>query len=60
MKISKRQREIIEGSLLGDGHAEKRGEKTRIRFRYAALYKEYVEYLLAEMKELTSGKLSEH
>lgn len=58
--INSRQREVINGALLGDAHAEKRGLKTRIRFRHAAVYKEYVMYLLAEMKGLTNGKLSEH
>lgn len=58
--ISSRQIEIINGALLGDAHAEKRNLKTRIRFRQAAVYKEYVIYLLAEMRGLTKGKLSEH
>lgn len=56
--LSIRQKEIINGALLGDGYAERRGLKTRIRFRQ--VNKEYISYLLSELKGLTGGKLSEH
>ena len=59
-EMTKRQIEIINGALLGDAYAEKRRGKTRIRFRYAVGYKEYISYLFKEMGGLTTGKLSEH
>lgn len=58
--ISRRQIEIINGALLGDGYAEKRGHKTRIRFRQGIDHEGYISYLLAELKDLTKGKISEH
>ena len=56
--LSNKQIEIINGALLGDAHAERRGEKTRIRFRQSIDNLEYMLYLLREMGDLSKGKLS--
>ena len=54
--ISNRQEEIINGSLLGDGYLEHRSGKARLRFR--SVKKEYIEKMLLEMLNLTTGKIS--
>lgn len=56
--MNKRQEEILNGIMLGDGYAEKRGDKTRIRIRQSLLKERYVTYLFNELKNLTTGKLS--
>ena len=57
-KMKKRQEEILNGIMLGDGYAEKRGDKTRIRIRQSLSKERYVTYLFNELKNLTTGKLS--
>ena len=50
LKVSKRQKDIIVGLLLGDGHLEKQGEFSRLKIEYSLSSKEYVQWLYEELK----------
>ena len=56
-KISQRQKEIIIGKLLGDGHAETQteGRTYRLKFEHSYKQKEYVDWLYQELKSIASG-----
>ena len=56
-KISQRQKEIIIGKLLGDGHAETQteGRTYRLKFEQSYKQKEYVDWLYQELKSIASG-----
>ncbi len=53
-KISKRQREIIIGTLLGDGHLETQnhGRTYRLKVEHSAKQKDYTEWLFSELASL--------
>lgn len=56
-KISQRQKEIIIGKLLGDGHAETQteGRTYRLKFEHSYSQKEYIDWLYKELESLASG-----
>lgn len=53
LKLTKRQREIIIGKLLGDGHLETldNGRTYRLKIEHSLSQKEYVDWLYQEFKE---------
>ena len=53
LKMNKRQREIIIGTLLGDGHSEtqNRGRTYRLKIEQSIKHKEYVDWLYQEFKD---------
>jgi len=54
MDINKRQRQIIIGTLLGDGHLEKNGRYTRLRIDHRQ--KDYVEWKYTELSKIVTAK----
>ena len=54
IKISERQRSIIVGTLLGDGHLETtdKGRTYRLKITHSVRQKEYIEWLYEELKNL--------
>src|SRR3989344_5814327 len=58
LKLSKRQRELIVGILLGDGHLETQndGRTYRLKVEHGSAQREYLEWLAKEIQEgLLSG-----
>lgn len=58
LQLSKRQRELVIGLLLGDGHLETQndGRTYRLKVEHGAAQREYLEWLAKEFQEwLTSG-----
>lgn len=55
LKLTKKQREIIIGKLLGDGHLESqnRGRTYRLKIEHPVKQKEYVEWLYKIFKDWT-------
>lgn len=53
LKLSDRQREILVGTLLGDGHLETkdRGRTYRLKTEHSLKQKEYVDWLYQEFRE---------
>lgn len=52
LQLTKRQRAIVVGTLLGDGHLETRDGRTyRLRIEHSIKQKEYVDWLYNELKE---------
>ena len=47
--LTDRQKEIIIGTLLGDGHLEKNGRYTRLRVDHYNRHKEYIFWLVKEL-----------
>jgi hypothetical protein len=57
LKITKRQKEIIVGKLLGNGHAETVSGKTyRLKFEHSYSEMCYVDWLYQELLDLASAK----
>ena len=57
LNISHRQKQIIVGKLLGDGHLETtNGISYRLKFEHSYAQKNYVDWLYEELKELASGE----
>jgi len=56
MPITIRQRKIILGLLLGDGHLEKNGRYVRLRIDQRLNHKDYVYWLYGELANLVPGK----
>ena len=54
IKLSERQRSIIVGTLLGDGHLEavNKGQTYRLKITHSVRQKEYIEWLYNELKNL--------
>lgn len=54
LKLTKRQREIIVGTLLGDGHLEtqNKGRTYRLKIEHTIKQREYVDWLCKELKSL--------
>lgn len=59
LKPTKRQREIIIGTLLGDGHLETQtsGRTYRLRIMHAVSQKEYIHWLYKELFNLAAGQI---
>ncbi len=57
--FSKRQREIIVGLLLGDGHLETQtnGRTYRLKVEHSIKQKAYIEWLYNELQDLIPGKI---
>jgi hypothetical protein len=55
--LSQDQIEILNGSMLGDLHAEKRNLKgnTRLQFKYSSISKDYVYHLYNMFKDFTGS-----
>lgn len=53
LKLTQRQRQIIIGKLLGDGHLEtqNKGRTYRLKIEHSIKQKEYVDWLYQEFKE---------
>jgi hypothetical protein len=59
LKLSKRQRELVVGLLLGDGHLETQngGRTYRLKVEHCAAQREYLEWIAREFKDwLLSGR----
>lgn len=58
LKLTKRQREIIVGTILGDGHLEtsNNGRTYRLKTEHALSQKAYVDWLYAELKDWVRTK----
>ncbi len=57
LSISSRQKQIIVGKLLGDGHLETtNGITYRLKFEHSYVQKEYVDWLYAELRNLASSE----
>ena len=61
LHLSERQKEILRGLMLGDGHLESpyRPEIARLQIEYSSLHKEYTDWLYKEFQEwvLTQPKI---
>lgn len=56
-RISKIQKDIIIGKILGDGHLETVNNKTfRLRIEHSIRQKDYVDWLYNELRDLASNK----
>ncbi len=56
LKITSRQKQIIIGKLLGDGHLETVNGKTyRLKIEHSYKQNEYVDFLYKELNNLASG-----
>ena len=53
LKLTRRQREIIVGKLLGDGHLESmnNGRTYRLKIEHSLKQKEYVDWFYQEFEE---------
>jgi len=53
LKLTKQQREVIVGLMLGDGHLESqdKGRTYRLKVEYSAVQKEYVDWLFEIFKD---------
>lgn len=58
LKLTKRQRQIIIGKLLGDGHIEtqNKGRTYRLKIEHSVIQKEYVDWLFNEFKDWVRTK----
>lgn len=58
LKLTKRQRQIIAGLLLGDGHLETRdnGRTYRLKVEHGERQQEYVQWLFEELKDLVGSE----
>jgi len=54
LKLNKKQKEIIMGSLLGDGHLETQnyGKTYRLKIEQSFSHKDYVDWLYSNLKDL--------
>jgi hypothetical protein len=57
LQLTQIQTDIINGSMLGDLHAEKRNinGNTRLQFRYSSKYTEYINHLFSIFKDFTGS-----
>lgn len=55
MQLSKRQKEILIGTILGDGHLEKNGCNVRLRVDHTENQKNYLEWMYLEFKDFVSS-----
>jgi len=54
--LTKRQKEILIGILLGDGCLEKNGRNVRLRVDHGLKQKDYLRWKYKEFKDLATGK----
>ena len=54
--LSKRQKEILIGTILGDGHLEKNGNGVRLRVDHGMSQTEYLKWKYEELKNLATNK----
>lgn len=54
-ELSARQKEILIGTLLGDGHLEKNGRYSRLRVDHCDRHKDYVFWLVKELAPFSLG-----
>ena len=61
LKLTQKQREIITGLVLGDGHLETRtnGRTYRLKIEHSIIQKDYVLWLYNELKNLIPGEIYE-
>lgn len=59
LRLTKRQRSILVGLILGDGHLETQnnGRTYRLKVEHSINQKKYVEWLYREFKEWVPGKI---
>jgi hypothetical protein len=53
MRLSKRQKEILIGLILGDGCLEKNGNNVRLRVEHGLKQEEYLKWLYEEFKNIS-------
>ena len=59
--MTKRQKELITGKLLGDGSLENRGRaNSRLQIRHSIAQKEYVDWSYLQLKEFVPSKPKRH
>ena len=56
MLLSNRQKEILIGTLLGDGCLEKNGKNVRLRIEHGLSQKDYLDWKYRELQNLIAGK----
>lgn len=57
IRITSRQKQIIMGKILGDGHLETTNDKTyRLKIEHSYKQKAYVDWLYQELKPLATGE----
>lgn len=56
MLITKRQSQILIGTLLGDGHLEKNGNGARLKFGHGLPQRDYIMWKYEELKNLATSK----
>ena len=56
MLLSKRQKEILIGTILGDGHLEKNGNGIRLRVDHGMNQSEYLKWKFKEFENLATNK----
>ena len=56
MLLSQRQKEILIGTILGDGHLEKNGNGVRLRVDHGIKQDDYVRWKFGEFKNLAANK----
>lgn len=55
MLIKEKQRKIILGTILGDGHLEKNGNNVRLRIEHSLPQKEYLFWKYEALKDIVAG-----
>lgn len=55
-KLTKRQKEILIGMLLGDGCLEKNGRNVRLRIEHGLRQRDYLDWKFKEFQNLTTDK----
>lgn len=55
--LSKRQKAILVGTLLGDGHLEQNGKNVRLRVGHGLPQREYIAWKYRELKDLVRGNI---
>lgn len=55
-KLTKRQKEILIGMLLGDGCLEKNGRNVRLRIDHGTKQKDYLDWKYEELQNLATAK----
>ena len=56
MQLSRKQEQILVGTLLGDAHLEKNGTNVRLRIDHKESQKDYLKWKQSEFKNLPCGE----
>ena len=56
MLLSSRQKEILIGTILGDGHLERNGNGVRLRVDHGMHQAEYLKWKYEEFKNLATNR----